>query len=295
MGELESYRRAGKVAAAALQHGISLIKPGASMRDVLDKVETYIHEQGCEPAFPAQSCVNSIAAHYCPTDRDDHIYQAGDLVKLDVGVHHEGYIGDNAITLSLDGSHEKLISAAKGALAAAEGKLRPGITPHEIGAEVERVITGWGFQPVRNLTGHGLQQWVQHAPPSIPNYPAGDHTPLREGMVVAIEPFATDGSAGLITSATDPTIFSLAMVKPVRTPHARAVLDLIQQFNGLPFTTRWLTRELGPHAILGLAELRRAGLLEEYPPLPEKSKGLVAQYEHTFLITKDGCERLTRT
>ena len=277
----------------ALLYGASLIRPGASMRDVLDKVEAYIRAQGCAPAFPAQSCVNHIAAHYCPTDREDYIYQAHDLVKLDVGVHADGHIGDNALTLSLDGTHEDLIAATKAALADAERLLKPGVTPHIIGAAIERAITERGFQPVRNLTGHGLQQWVQHAPPSIPNYPAGDHTPLEPGMVIAIEPFATDGSAGMITTTSDPTLFSLGSVRPVRTPHARAVLQAIEKYNGLPFTTRWLTQELGARAALGIAELRRAGILEEYAPLPERSKGLVAQHEHTFLITEDGFERLT--
>lgn len=290
---MDDYRTAGKVAQAALQYGLKLIKPGASMREVLDKIETFIAEHGCEPAFPAQSCVNETAAHHCPTEQDDHIYKDTDLVKLDVGVHKNGYIGDNASSLSLDGSHEELILAVKDAVAAAETILKPGITPDDVGRAIQAAIQKRGFQPVRNLTGHGLGQYEVHVKPSMPNYPSGDTTPLEEGTVIAIEPFATTGE-GMIYNSTGATIFTLRQDKPVRSPHARATLELIKRYNGLPFTTRWLTKALDGRALLGLAELKRAGMLEEYPPLPEKTKGLVAQHEHTFLITKDGAERLTR-
>jgi len=291
---IKDYRTAGKVAHAALHYGASLIKPGASMRDVLDKVEVFIREQGCEPAFPAQSCVNDVAAHYCPTEQDDHIYTETDLVKIDVGVHKNGYVGDNAISISFDGKHQDLIDAAIAAVAAAEAVLKPGATPNDVGEAISTAITTRGFLPIRNLTGHGLAQYIVHDKPSMPNYPSGDTTLLEEGQVIAIEPFATTGSAGMIVNSTNTTLFSLKAKKPVRSPHARAALQLIEQFNGLPFTTRWITRELGGKGLLGLNELKRAGMLETYPPLPEKSGGLVAQHEHTFLITKDGCERLTR-
>jgi methionyl aminopeptidase len=289
---LDAYRKAGKIAHAALQHGISLIRPGSSMRGVLDGVEAFIRAQGAEPAFPAQSCVNHIAAHYCPTDAEDYVYVATDLVKLDVGVHVDGYIADNATTVSLDGQNERLVLAVKEALAAAEGVLRAGVTPHEIGEAVHAAIERRGLQPVRNLTGHGLARFTVHTNPSIPNYPSGERTPLQEGQIVAIEPFATTG-AGLIYSAPGPTVFSVIAIKPMRTPHAKATLDFLFRYHGLPFTARWVTRALGPKGALGLSELRRAGVLAEYPPLPEKTGGLVAQHENTYLVTKDGFIKTT--
>ena len=112
--------------------------------------------------------------------------------------------------------------------------------------------------------------------------------------MVAVEPFATNGTAGLIYNGSNPTVFTLGAIRPLRTQYGRDTLSLAQKYNGLPFTTRWLTRKLGSKALLGLADLRRAGMLNEYPPLPEKSGGLVAQFENTFLITKDGCKVLTR-
>jgi methionyl aminopeptidase len=290
---IASHILAGQVAARALQHGAKQIKAGASMRAILDSVEEYILSHGCGIAFPAQSSVNNVAAHYCPTDAEDIIYQDGDLVKMDVGAHHNGYIGDTAITVSIGGKDQALVEAANAALDAAQAVLRPGCTPNDVGRAIHTAITGRGFQPIRNLSGHGLGRYQIHTSPGMPNYATGESRPLVEGQAIAIEPFATDGTSGLIYNGTAPTVFVLGEARPVRSPAAKETLKLIQTYNGLPFTTRWLTRKLGSKALIGLSELRRAGMLHEYPPLLEKSKGLVAQREKSFLITKDGCKVLT--
>jgi len=292
---LQKYEKAGRIARQALEYGASLIKPGVSMRDVLDKIEIFIHKQGAAPAFPAQSCVNETAAHFCPTQQEDYVYQKGDLIKLDVGVHVDGYIGDNAMTISLDSEYEDLSLTVKTALDTVTKMLRPGVSLNQIGATVQKILQDKGYEPIRNLTGHGVGQYQQHTKPSVPNFPSGDETVLEEGMVIAVEPFGTTGTAGVIYNAANPTIFSLAVERPVRSPHARKVLQQIHTYNGLPFATRWLTQALGTTALLGLNELRRAGMLHEYPPLPEKTKGVVAQWENTFLITKNGCKILTST
>lgn len=288
------YERAGIIAAKALHFGISQIKPGVSMRSVLDQVEEYIRKEGGLPAFPAQSCVNDVAAHFCPTDTEDYIYQPSDLVKLDVGVHIDGYIADNATSISLDGKNQHIVDAAIAALDAVQAMLRPGMTADDVGRTIQTEIERRGLQPIRNLTGHGLARFTVHTKPTMPNCVCGEKTVLQEGMVVAIEPFATNGSQGLIYNSVGPTIFSLAHVAPVRSPHARDLLKFLEQYNGLPFTTRWLTQALGQKAMLGLSELRRSGLVVAYPPLPEKSNGLVAQHEKTFIITADGCQVTTK-
>jgi len=290
----KAHQKAGRVAGMALRFGARQIKPGASMREVLDSVEEYIRKNGCELAFPAQSSINTVAAHFCPTDTADHIYADGELVKLDCGAHYDGYIGDNAITVSLGGKDKALADAALAALRSVERNLRPGATPFEIGSAIAKEINDRGFLPIRNLTGHGLGRFEIHTTPSMPNHAAGDRTPLVENQVIAVEPFATNGTAGMITNGTTPTIFGLQPGRPVRSQYARDVVHEVEKYQGLPFTTRWLTRSLGGKALLGLTELRRSGALIDYPPLIERSGGLVAQQEHTFLITKNGCQVLTK-
>jgi methionyl aminopeptidase len=290
----KSYEIAGRVAAGALRHGAKQIKPGANMREVLDSVEEYILKKGCGIAFPAQSSISNVAAHFCPTDVDEVIYKEGDVVKLDVGAHHDGYIGDTAITVDLSGEHKALVQAAVDAVNAAQAVLRPGCTPHEVGVAISEAIESKGMRPVRNLSGHGVGRFIIHTSPSMPNVPTGETKPLIEHQVVAVEPFATTGTAGLIYNGSNPTLFALTAARGARTPSGREALALIQSYGGLPFTTRWLTREIGSKALLGLTELRRARMLSEYPPLLERSGGIVAQRENTFMITKTGCKVLTQ-
>ncbi|MBR9692432.1 type II methionyl aminopeptidase [Candidatus Woesearchaeota archaeon] len=292
---LENYVKAGKVAAQALEYGASLIKPGAIVRDVLDKIETFIKEQGAGIAFPAQTSINDVAAHFCPTMDDDRVFQDTDVVKLDVGAHVDGYVGDNAITINLDKDNEdknKLVAASKAGRDAAIKLVKAGVTPRQLGKAIEQEIVKRGFSPIRNLSGHGLGQYEIHTTPSIPNYDGGDEKPLEAGQVIAIEPFATTGK-GLIYNADSPTLFAMSGVKGVRSPLARQVLERIKTYNGLPFTTRWLEAEFGAKTKLALGQLKQADVIHAYPPLPEEGHGLVSQSEHTILVEKDGYRILT--
>jgi methionyl aminopeptidase len=280
---IKKYLEAGRIAQTCLQDGAKLIVPGASMKEVLDKIEQQITSMGGGIAFPAQISLNTIAAHYCAGLEDTTIFKEGDIAKLDIGVHIDGFIADNAITVNL-GSHDDLSKASKEALAAALKIIRPEITLGEIGKTIQDTIRSYGYEPVRNLSGHGLGQFKIHVPPSIPNFDSKDQTVLREDMVVAIEPFATSGK-GLIHEAGIPTIFTLMQARPVRSPFARTALQSIQKHNGLPFASRWLEEEFGvARTRMALQELTRNGSLRTHPPLPEMTGGLVSQHEHSVIV-----------
>jgi methionyl aminopeptidase len=129
--EYEKWKKAGRIAAEALQYGKSLIKPGASMREVCDKVDAKIIELGARPAWPTQIGCNEVAAHYTPDPDDDAVFQ-DELVCLDVGAHVDGYVGDNALTVDLSGKHGKFVEAAKHAMEAAAKMVKPGASISEI-------------------------------------------------------------------------------------------------------------------------------------------------------------------
>ncbi len=280
---LESYRKAGRIAQEALLHGKTLIKPGEKLLAVCDSVEEFIASKGAKTAFPAQISVNNIAAHYCPDFEDKTEFQQGDLVKLDVGVHVDGYVGDNALTVDL-GDHKELVQASKDALSAALKLVKPGITISELGRAIHEAIKSYNLSPIKNLSGHGLGRFEIHTSPSIPNFDTGDNTGLEEGTAIAIEPFATNG-AGSIYESSNATIFSQHSTKPVRSPFAREILRSIEQYEGLPFAKRWLVKKFGPgKTAFGLKELLKVNILQEHPPLPEKGKGLVSQAEHTIIV-----------
>ena len=289
---IEKYRKAGKIAAQALEYAVSLVRPGISLAEVCYKTDEKIKELGANPAFPTQISLNDTAAHFCP--ENDDIKFTDQVVSIDVGVHFDGFIGDNAMTIDLSGKNIELVKASREALDNAIKAIKPGIKLSEIGKTIHETITKYGFSPVRNLSGHGLGEYDIHTKPTIPNYENGDETILKEGDIIAIEPFASKGS-GIVYESSNPTIFQIIEPKPVRNAITRQAMKEIVSYNGLPFSKSWLNKKLGEaKANFAFRELRLLGILREYPPLIDQAHGLVSQAEHTVLVTKDGCEVLTK-
>jgi methionyl aminopeptidase len=282
----DNYVEAGRIAAQALEYGKKLIKVGASMLEVTEAVEKKIFELGGEFAFPPQISLNDIAAHYCAGFDDKTIFKEGDVAKLDVGVQIDGFVGDTACTVVL-GNDEKLkllAEASREALNSALKIIKPGVRLSEIGKTIHAEITKRGFSPVRNLSGHGLAQFIIHDQPSVPNFDTGSDEVLEEDQVIAIEPFASTG-AGVIYESSNPTIYALDEMRPVRSPMTREVLKDLEKYNGLPFAHRWLVKKHGlGKTSFALRELKNLGLLHEFPPLPDQAHGIVSQAEHTVIV-----------
>ncbi|MCK5107152.1 MAG: type II methionyl aminopeptidase [Nanoarchaeota archaeon] len=282
----EDYIKAGQIAGKARDYGATLIKPGVSIIEVADKVESKIKELGGNIAFPTQMSINDVAAHQMPLMGQDMIFKEGDLVCLDVGAEYNGAIGDTATTvdLSIDKVHADLIKASREALNEALKLVKPGVELREIGKKIHEVITSYGFSPIKNLSGHGVGDYKIHTKPSIPNYDNKDTTKLVEGQTIAIEPFASDG-AGLIYESGEPGIFMLKFKRPVRGIFTRKVLKEIEKFNGLPFAPRHLLGKFSSAQIMmAFREMRQFKMLEEFAALVDRGHGLVSQAEHTVIV-----------
>ena len=280
---IEDWKKAGEITGKAIQYGKELIVVGANIREVLDRIEEYVYSFGADMAFPAQISVNQVAAHQCAEPDDDTVFKEGDLIKLDLGAEVTGAVGDSAVTVDL-GGNEKLAEASREALKKALLMLKPGVRVCDIGKVIEETINSYGFNPVRNLTGHGVGINSIHEAPSIPNFDNNDTTELKDNQLIAIEPFATDGE-GYVHERGSATIYMQVDQKSVRSQFARDLLRLIEKRKGLPFTTRWLTKEMPLLKVrLGLKELLKHGVVKEFPPLAEKSDGMVSQSEHTVIV-----------
>jgi methionyl aminopeptidase len=221
-------------------------------------------------------------------------YEEGDCVKVDIGAHVDGYIADSAasVDLSPDGRWTPLVQASADALSAAIATVGDGVAVGEVGAAIERTILAAGFQPVRNLTGHGLARWKVHTAPQIPNYGERGGGRLKEGMVIAIEPFACSGR-GFIRERGKAEVFM--MVRPPRKAKGldKDVLKEIESWRGLPIARRYFT-DFDTEAVEDtLSKLARQGSLMRYPPLVEEEGVMVAQTEHSMYIGPDGVEILT--
>jgi len=283
---LEKYKEAGEIVKKAKKRARDIVKPGVKLLDIANEIEALIGKEGGKPAFPVNISIDDIGAHYTPDADDASVIKDTDLVKVDVGAHVDGYIADSAITLSMskDETHLKLIKAAEDALEVAIKAVRPGVKVNEIGAAVEMVITGAGFKPIENLTGHGLDQYSLHAGLTIPNVKNSNEAVLEDGQAVAIEPFATNG-AGTIYDSNEVHIYEFLMDRATRQRDGRRILKMAEEdFATLPFATRWLTGI--PKMKLGLAlkELVNLKALYQYPVLKERESGLVSQAEHTVIV-----------
>jgi len=286
---LEKYLTAGKIASKILAGGEMMIRVGTSYLEVVEFIEGAVAREGAGLAFPLNVSLNEDAAHDTASAGDERIFKDGDLVKLDLGVHYEGYIADTATTIDL-GSNSLLVEASEQALARAIDHVRPGETVGNLGKIIQTEIERRGFRPVANLTGHGLDRYVIHCTPTIPNIGMNGGAILEEGMVFAIEPFSTTGT-GRVSEKMKKEIYQQISNKPVRIPAQRSVLEQVSERRGLPFARRWIKEK---KTDLLLPSLVRSGNLHVYPVLSDVAGSFVSQHEHTVIVTDNGCIVTTR-
>lgn len=286
---MEKYREAGRILKEVRDAAAPRVKKGEKLLDVAEAIEADIRAKGGLPAFPVNISLDDEAAHDTPAPDDKRLFE-DNIVKLDIGVHIDGYIADTAVTVDLSGNPD-LVKASVKALEEAIKIVKAGVNTAEIGEIIEVTIESFGFKPVYNLTGHGLQRYVQHAPPMVPNKRIGMGQVLNVGQIIAIEPFATNG-IGMVKEGELMEIFGQMSSRPVRMPAEREMVKEIQKFNGLPFARRWVSGL--KRADLTLNSLGRMNVIHAYPVLVEETGGLVSQAEHTLIVTEDGCEVTTR-
>jgi len=274
---------AGKIASQIKEYAGSIIKPGMPLIEIAEKIESQIIELGGKPAFPVNLSINNIAAHYTPS-YDDEISAHG-LLKIDFGVHIDGWIADTAFSMDLENNNENksLILSSEQALKNSIKIVKPKIQLSKIGRVIQETIESGGFSPIINLSGHSIEQYELHSGITIPNIDDNRKILLEKGLY-AIEPFATSGG-GKVYDGPPSGIYQLISEKNVRSPIAREVLDFIKnEYKTLPFCSRWLVKKFGTKALLGLRQLEDNGNLHHFARLVESSKSKVAQAENTILV-----------
>ncbi|MBT4597390.1 MAG: type II methionyl aminopeptidase [Candidatus Diapherotrites archaeon] len=287
--EINNYKNAARVWKQAIGKA-SKIKEGKSLLDFANEIEKGIISESCGLAFPINLSLNEEAAHYTPNwdKTDDRSLRVSDVLKIDIGVHKDGYICDGAITVNLDNKHAKQIEANELALENSISVAKFGNKIDLIGKAIEDTLKEKGFNPVYNLGGHGLEQYDIHAWPSLPNHDNNSSYELEEGAI-AIEPFASTGD-GFISESAQVDIFSLNEGKNVRNIHGRKLLAIAKTYKGLPFAERWLKTKSDLDDFqfnLGLRELMKTDVFKTYPGLKETQRHIVTQVEKSLLILED--------
>ncbi|MEM0144079.1 MAG: type II methionyl aminopeptidase [Candidatus Parvarchaeum sp.] len=291
--EKEKWLLAGKIGKEIRELGISLCVPGARLLDIAEAIEKRTLDRGAKPSFPPNISINQIAAHYTPKYDDKTELKKGDIVKIDVGASVDGYLSDTAASVSVGESENKLVSATKEALDSVVKMIKPGMAVSEISTVIDDKITSFGFSPIVNLGGHGIGRYSLHEGEFISNSKNYSGSFIRKEGVVAVEPFATNGSGYVIDSA-EVQIYQLIAKKSVRSALGREILKYIsEEYNQLPFAKRWIINKFGKLAEIEMKNLVATGTLHEFNVLKEKENGLVSQFEHSFLF--DGSDVVVTT
>jgi methionyl aminopeptidase len=293
---LAKFRLSGKILRETREEMRSRVHENMPIIDVCEKAEGLIREKGGKPAFPCNVSVNEVTAHFTSPPGDKNTIPAKSVVKVDIGVHVDGYVTDTAFTACFNPEYDAMVETAKIALKAAIDNVTGDVSPSKIGGVIENAIKNRGYKPIQNLTGHSVGRYLIHAGTSIPNVHQVSFGKLRAGELYAIEPFVTVREAeGAVEDYPQKTIFRLLKTKSAKSPNAKQLLKYIEEnFHTLPFAERWLQGVLPQKQYAeAFKELLAIKAIMGYPVFVEVTRKTVAQAEHTVLVKEDGCEVLT--
>lgn len=298
MDIFDNYIKAGKIASQVREYARTQDHTGRSLSEICNDIEQEIFKKGGEPAFPVNVSLNDIAAHYTAVPNDPLIVKNTDVLKIDVGVHIDGYIADTAVTVSYDTKYQNMIDIAERALDEAIGISRSNTRVSDIGRIIEKTITKYGCKPIQNLSGHSLERYTIHAGKSIPNiWTIGHSFNLSVNNVYAIEPFVTtnDGQ-GVVYEGKIKNIFGIGSRKRTKEQKTDDFLEYLwNKFKTLPFALRWIVNEYEEKEALSLLEiLVKKKNVHAYPILVEGANRIVVQAEHTIIPQESNTLTITK-
>ena len=303
---IEMYEKSGKIVSKIRKMAVEHVEADMKILDLVEFVEGNIIEMGGKPAFPCNVSINEITAHYTSPPGDESTIKKGDLVKIDLGAHVDGYIADSAISVLVGADDSnvtedseqdlylKMIETAHEALESAICTIKDGIEIGKVGTAIEETINNRGLNSVSNLTGHSMDRWILHSGLSVPNVKEENKHKIQEGDVLAIEPFVTNG-VGRVSDMNETYIFRFLRERPMRMVQARKLINIIAtNYRNLPFSQRWLTEHINSKQLnMAMRQLLASRAIYPYHVLKEKSDARVAQAEHTVIVESDGCKVIT--
>ncbi|KAH7165180.1 peptidase M24, structural domain-containing protein [Dactylonectria macrodidyma] len=317
---LNDYRKAAEVHRQVRHWVRDTVKPGQTLKDIAtgieDGVRALLGHPGLEPGdsleagmgFPTGLCLNHEVAHYTPNPgHKDVVLQHQDVMKVDYGVHINGWIVDSAFTMTFDPTYDSLLAAVKDATNTGIKAAGIDVRICDVSAAIQEAMQSYEVEiggktypvkPVRNLSAHDIKQYRIHGGKSIPFVKNSDQTKMEEGEIFAIETFGTTGSG---RTHDDVGIYGYGL-RPdapshVKLPFASAnrLHKVIKEnFGTIVFCRRYLERLGVERYLAGLNCLISNGIIEPYEPLADIKGSYSAQFEHTILLRESTKEILSR-
>eukprot|EP00884_Botryococcus_braunii_P010979 jgi/Botrbrau1/19883/Bobra.0059s0004.1 len=316
------YKAAAEITNSALKTVIDAAKPGAKLVDICragDKIiedavaKVFTKKTGQEKqkiekgiAFPTCCSLNNVVGHYSPLETDTTELKEGDLVKIDLGTHIDGFITTGAVTVrvqadpsaAVTGRAADVIQAAATGLEAAMRVMRPGHRISEVPSVLQKVAEAYGCTVVEGVLSHQLKQFIIDANKCVLNKPSPEQKvedgEFEENEAWGIDVVMSTGEGkSRVQDEKETTVYKRALDQnySLKLKASRAFFSEVQRrFTFMPFTLRALDNK---QSRLGLVECLNHGLLHPYPVLHEKGGELVAQFKATVLLMPNGSDRIT--
>lgn len=216
--ELDGIRKAARLAADILQRTAKLVKPGVSTGVVDAAAAEFMKDEDCVSAFlgyrgfPGNICISLNEEVVHGIGSPTRLIQNGDIVKIDVGIVKDGWVGDNALTVPVGmiaPEVHQLLRATEDSLEIAISHARDGGMLRELCGSVEKSVRRYGYTVVKEFVGHGVGKDL-HEEPQVPNYASKEVKKIRlkAGMVLAIEPMVNMGTAKVQVLDDDWTVIT---------------------------------------------------------------------------------------
>lgn len=311
------YKCAASIADDALKHVMSLCVVDAKIVDLCNAGDEFINtavakvynakpkvEKGV--AFPTCVSVNNVVGHFCPLTGDESKIVAGDLIKIDLGVHIDGYIavvantvllGASGLETTITGRQADVMAAAYTAGEAAIRLLKEGKKNSDISNAIGLAAAEFKCSPVQGVLSHQMTRFVIDGEKVILNKP--DHeNKVDEHEFAPLEVYALD----LVMSTSEGKAKESEQRTTIykRTPDSsyqlkmKASRTIFSQIKAdhptFPFTLRALDEK---KARFGIVELLNHELVIPYPVLIESEGEFIAHIKFTCLILPHGTVRIT--
>ncbi|KAF7719933.1 Methionine aminopeptidase 2 [Penicillium ucsense] len=317
---LNDYRKAAEVHRQVRRWTQETARPGKTLTEIAEGIDNGVRalldNNGLESGaglvsglgFPTGLALNHCVAHYNPNPgQKEVVLQSSDVMKVDFGVHINGWIVDSAFTMSFDPTYDNLLAAVKDATNTGIKNAGIDVRISDVSAAIQEAMESYEVEingktypvkPVRNLSGHNIKQYQIHGGKSIPFVKTRDQTKMEEGEIFACETFGSTGRGSIIDG---PGVYGYGKnphaPKKITAPlaSARSLYQTINEnFGTLVFCRRYLERLGVGRYLAGMNYLISQGVVEMYPPLMDVAGSYSAQFEHTFLLRESGKEIISR-
>uniref|UniRef100_A0A061QWB6 Proliferation-associated protein 2g4-like n=1 Tax=Tetraselmis sp. GSL018 TaxID=582737 RepID=A0A061QWB6_9CHLO len=309
------YKAAAEVVNKSLALVIAECKPGSKLVDIADLGDSSIDklcgaqfkgkqiEKGI--AFPTCLSVNNVVGNYSPLSEDETTLKDGDVLKIDIGAHIDGFVAVAAHTLVVQseagpvtGPAADVIQAAHTAAEVAMRLIKPGKTVAAVPGELEKVAEAFGCSVVEGVMTHQMKQFVIDGNKVVLNKISAEQkvedSEFEENEVYAVDVVMSTGEGKTrVLDEKQTSVYkrALDMEYNLKMKASRAVFsDINRRFPCMPFPIRALDSK---QSRFGLVECLNHQLLHPYPVLHEKPDALVAHFKYTVLLMPNGNDKIT--